>query len=97
MYWKITILQNTCLEYVEKGSKYVRNQESVNADSTQTNKEKAHSTDKSGHQTHEGAVQAQQVTHLAKSVARRASQGAAAPFARPHPWWRRSGPASSRR
>jgi hypothetical protein len=96
MYWKITVLQNTCLEYMEKGSKYVHNQESANADSTQTNKEKANSTAESGHQTHEGAVQAHQVTHLAKSVAKRASQGAAAPCVRPHPWWHCSGPASSR-
>jgi hypothetical protein len=48
----------------------VRNQKSVKADSTQTNKVKARSPEDPGPQTREQAIQAHHVIHQEKAVAR---------------------------
>jgi hypothetical protein len=60
----------------------VRNQESVKADSTQTNNEKARSSEETGPQTHEQAIQAHHVSHQEKAVARWPNQSAGAPRCR---------------
>ena len=53
----------------------MRNREGVNVDSSQTNKEKAHSTDEFGPNTYMAMIQDHQADHLAKAVPRRPSQG----------------------
>ena len=57
----------------------VRNQENVNADSTQINRRKAHLPCKLGPNTHMAMLQDHQANHQAKAVPKRPGQGAAAP------------------
>ena len=70
------------------------NQEGVNADYSQTNKEKARSPDEFGPKTHVEAVQAKHTTAMWKAVAGRQHLGMVAPTVRPHHQLRQLPPAA---
>jgi len=61
----------------------MRNQESVNVDSTQRNKKKDHLPEEPGPKTYVAALLAQQQTIMWKAVAGRPHLGVAAPLAMP--------------